>query len=129
MADLDYHEGEFIARESRHSTMVILKCPSTIPKFVMDKENLLDRVAHLAGFSDVNFAKHPDFANTFKVKGKAKPEIYDFFDDEMIDFFQSNKAFHVESNGQSLLIFEKERVGILREIKQLVSFAAGWPPS
>ncbi len=124
LADLDYHEGEFIARETRHSTMMILKLPTGIPSFVMDKENLLDRVAYLAGFSDINFSKHPDFSQTFKVKGTDKKEIHRFFDDEHIDFFQSNKAFHVESNGEALLIFEKERVAILTEIKQLVSFAS-----
>ena len=124
LADLDYHEGEFITRESRHSTMVILKLPVSIPAFVMDKELLLDRVAHLAGFKDINFHLHPDFSKSFKLKGTDVDGIMHFFDDELIEFFQSNKAFHLESNGEALLIFEKERLGILREIKQLVSFAS-----
>lgn len=128
LADLDYHEGEFISRESRHSTMAILKMPVSIPDFVMDKELLLDKVAHLAGFSDINFHLHPDFSKTFKVKGNDHQSIKHFFDDELIEFFQANKAFHLESNGDSLLIFEKERLGILREIKQLVSFASRLAP-
>ncbi len=123
LADLDYHEGEFISRESRHSTMVILRLPRQIPHFVMDQELLLDRVAHLAGFTDINFYLHPDFSKTFKLKGHDEKAMRQFFDDELIEFFQSNKAFHLESNGDELLIFEKERLGIIREIKQLVSFA------
>lgn len=124
LADLDYHEGEFIARESNHSTMVALHCPEPLPHFVMNKENLLDRVAYLAGFNDIYFAKHPDFSKNFKVKGKKDHDLYLFFDDDVIEFFQSNKAFHVESDGRDLLIFEKERISTLSEIKQLVSFAS-----
>lgn len=124
MADIDYHTGEFIVRETSHSTMVMLDLPENIPHFVMDKEKLLDRVAYLAGFSDINFSKHPDFSVAFKLKGRERHAIQQFFDDDIIEFFQANKAFHVESNGHALLIFEKERQGILREIKQLVSFAS-----
>ncbi len=123
MADLDYHEGEFIMRETLHSTMVALKMPAAIPKFTMDKENLLHRVAHLAGFDDIHFPKHPDFSKAFELKSDETEKVMQFFDDDLIDFFQSNKSYHVESNGLALLLFEKERVATLREIKQLVSFA------
>ena len=124
LADLDYHEGALITRESHHSTMVLLALPASIPSFVMEKELLLDRVAHLAGFRDIDFKMHPDFSRSFKVKGQDRDALHRFFDDELIEFFQSNKAFHLESNGEALLIFEKERLGIIREIKQLVSFAS-----
>lgn len=124
MADIDYHEGEFIVRENMHSTMVILKLPYEIPKFVLDEEDLLDKVAHLAGFNDINFAMHPDFSSSFKLKGSDKVAIQQFFNDTLIDFLQSNKPYHIESNGEALLIFEKERLSVLSEIKQLVSFAS-----
>ena len=123
MADLDYHEGEFIARESLHSTMICLHLPVRVAEFVMDKENLLDRVAYLAGFRDINFKSHTDFSQRFKLKGDDLLNIRRFFNDEVINFFESNKLYHVESNGHSLLIFEKERISTLSEIKQLVSFA------
>lgn len=124
LADLDYHEGEFITRESRHSTMIILRLPQTVPSFVMDNELLLDRVAHLAGFTNINFRLHPDFSKTFKLKGNEESAIIQFFDDELIEFFQANNGFHLESNGNALLIFEKERLSIIGEIKQLVNFAS-----
>ncbi len=123
MVDIDYHEGEFIAQENRHATMVILDLKQEIPRFVLDKEDLLDKVAHLAGFNDINFSMHPDFSENFKLKGQNTPELHQFFDNELIEFLQSNKPFHIESNGNALLIFEKERLGTLSEIKQLVSFA------
>ncbi len=124
LADVDYHEGEFILRENIHSTMVVLSLPYSIPMFVLDKENLLDKVANLAGFNDINFKRYPEFSRVFRLKGKEESEIRNFFSGALIDFLQENKAYHIESNGSSLLIFEKERLSSLSEIKQLVSFAS-----
>jgi len=123
MADIKYHEGELIGKENLHSTMIMLDLPYEIPQFVLDKENLLDRVAYLAGFKDINFSMHIDFSHRFKLKGDDEKRIRQFFNDEILSFFEENKAFHIESNGLSLLIFEKERLNTISEIKQLVSFA------
>lgn len=122
-ADIHYYEGEYTARQHLHSTMVELVLPKNIPTFVLNKENLLDRVAHFAGFRDINFEKHPDFSTRFNLQGDDETAIRQFFDDDLILFFEENKAFHLESNGKGLLIFEKERLSTIGEIKQLISFA------
>lgn len=123
LADIHYHEGEYAARRSKHSTMVKLKLPQKIPQFVLNKENLLDRVAAMAGYQDINFSKHPDFSRRFNLKGEDEKAIYKFFDSQLLDFFENNVELHLESDGHSILIFEKERLCTIREIKLLVNFA------
>lgn len=123
LADIHYYQGEYDALQHLHSTMVRLFLPYEIPKFVLNKENLLDRVAQIAGFREITFEMHPDFSRRFNIKGNDQKGIRHFFDRSLIDFLEENKAFHIESNGQALLIFEKERLGTISEIKQLVSFA------
>lgn len=123
LADVHYHAGEYAARQSFHSTMVKLALPQMIPQFVLDRENLLDRVAALAGYRDINFARHPDFSHRFKLKGEDEKAVHQFFDNDLIDFFESNIELHLESDGSSILIFEKERLCTIREIKLLVNFA------
>lgn len=122
-ADLHYHEGEVTVRQRLHSTMVEIILPENIPTFVLNKENLLDRVAALAGFQDISFNRYPDFSRRFKLQGEDAQDIRRFFDRDIIGFFEENNEYHVESNGKALLIFEKERLSTIREIKQLVSFA------
>jgi len=46
--DLEYHEGEFIARESLRSTVLIVQEFTNMPDFILDKENLFGRIASAA---------------------------------------------------------------------------------
>ncbi|MCE2496892.1 MAG: hypothetical protein J4F31_10015 [Flavobacteriales bacterium] len=45
------------------------------------------------------------------------------FDDRIIQFFEGNPLYHIESNGKQLLIFEKDRLANVSEYKIMVSFA------
>jgi len=121
--DLDYHEGEFIAREPKHATILIIELPVEIPEFIMDKERLLDRVGHLAGFRDIGFANHREFSQRFRLKGEKRFSLRRFFDDSVIHFFETNPLYHIESNGHQLLIFEKDRLATVSEYKIMVNFA------
>ncbi len=123
MADVNYHEGELVAKNNLNSTMIVLNLPNKVPEFTLDKENLLDRVTYVAAFKDINFSTHIDFSHRFKLKGDDEKQIRNFFNDRLITFFEENKSFHMESNGLSLLIFDRERLNTISEIKQLVSFA------
>lgn len=121
--DLDFHEGELIAREPKHASIVVLDLPVAIPEFIMDKERLLDRVGQLAGFREINFKGHADFNRRFKLRGDKRFAMRRLFDDRIIRFFEGNPLYHIESNGHQLLIFEKDRLASVSEYKIMVSFA------
>ncbi len=123
LADVYFAEGAYTAEQHLQSTMVELFLPQGLPTFVLNKENLLDRVANLTGFQDIRFEMHPDFSHRFNLRGDEPEAIRQFFSAELIAFFEANKEYHLESNGKGLLIFEKERLSTISEIKQLVSFA------
>lgn len=124
LADIDFHQGEFIARGTTHSTMLSLHIPTKVPQFVLDRERLLDRVAALAGFNDINFENHPEFSNKFRLRGNNEEALREFFSDELIQLLSVHPEYHLEARGNQLLIFEKERLAGANEIKGLVSFAA-----
>lgn len=121
--DLDYHRGEFIARDVYHSTFIVLEFDFELPSFHMDKELLIDRVANLATHKDLNVPEFPDFSRRFRLSGKNEEEVLSFFDVDLILFFESNPIYHIESKGKKLLIFKKERLLSPSEIKGMVSFA------
>jgi len=120
--DLEYSEGEFIAKETIRSTMFYLSLNTIIPEFTLDKEGFLEKAYAFAGYTDINIEKHQDFSNRFYLLGKKPREIKQFFSNELIHFFESNPYYHVESNGNSILVFSKERVASLKEIKALLYF-------
>lgn len=120
--DIEFSEGEFIAKEVIRTSMLHINLNISVPVFSLDRESLIDKVYALAGFSDINFENHPDFSKRFHLIGENEDKIKSFFHDDLIHFFESNPYYHIESNGSSLLIFSKQRLASTKEIKALLDF-------
>ena len=120
--DIEFSEGEFIAKEVVRSTMLHVNLNISIPEFTLDREGFLEKVSAFAGFKDIPIENHEDFSKRFYLMGENVVEISKFFNDDVTHFFESNPYYHVESNGSALLIFGKERLASVKEIKALFDF-------
>ena len=120
--DMEFSEGEFIAKEVVRTTMMYLKLDRQIPEFTLDKEGFLERIYGFAGFKDIPIKNRPDFSKRFYLLGEDAENIIAFFDDRLVTFFESNPYYHIESNGEALLIFNRERLASTKEIKTLYDF-------
>ena len=120
--DIEFSEGEFIAKEVVRSTMLHIKLDKDIPEFTLDREGFLEKVYAFAGFKDIPIENHTDFSNRFYLLGEDTEAIQRFFTDQITHFFESNPYYHIESNGQDLLIFGRERLASIKEIKALYDF-------
>ena len=120
--DINYSEGEFIAKENVRTTMLHIKLDCQVPEFRLDREGFLERVYAFAGFKDIPIENHNDFSKRFYLLGENEDAIKHFFDDDLVHFFESNPYYHVESNGAGLLVFIKERLAGIKEIKALYDF-------
>ncbi|MFQ3238325.1 MAG: carbonic anhydrase [Olleya marilimosa] len=54
--------------------------------------------------------------------GEHTQAIQPFFIDEITHFFESNPYYHIESNGEDLLVFRRERLASIKQIKALYDF-------
>ncbi len=120
--DIEFSEGEFIAKEVVRSTMLHIKLNNSIPEFTLDREGFLERVYAFAGFKDIVIQEDNDFSKHFYLLGEDEEQIKAFFNTEITQFFESNPYYHVESRGNCLLIFGKERLASIKEIKALLDF-------
>lgn len=120
--DIEFSEGEFIAKEVVRSTMLYIQLDKNIPEFTLDREGFLERVYAFAGFKDIPIQDHSDFSKRFYLLGEDLEAIKSFFNDDIIHFFESNPYYHIESNGKALLVFGKERLASIKEIKALFDF-------
>jgi len=68
---------------------------------------VFDRVMAFSGYKDINFEMYPDFSNKFLILGNNEIEIRSFFTEEIVRFFEEHQIYHLESNGEALLIFDK----------------------
>ena len=120
--DVHYSEGEFIAKEVIRASMLHLTLSKEIPVFTLDRETFLQRVYSLAGFTDINLEDHSDFSKRFYLRGEDQEAIRSFFTNELVQFFESNPYYHIESNGTSILVFSRTRLASIKELKALLDF-------
>lgn len=120
--DIEFSEGEFIAKEVVRTTMLYIDLGAKAPVFTLDKEGFLHKVYGFAGFEDIDIKNHPDFSNRFYLLGEDDKGVKEYFNDKLVHFFESNPYYHIESNGDHLLIFDKERLASVKEVKALLDF-------
>lgn len=122
LCDVEFSEGELIAKEVAKTTVLCMKLDKPVPVFTLDKEGLLDFIYGVAGFKDIQIENHPDFNKRFFLSGEDPLEIQRFFSDSLILFLESNPYYHIETNGDSILILKKERLLSVKEIKAMLYF-------
>lgn len=120
--DVQFSEGELIAKQIIKATMLHIHIKKELPEFTLDKEGIFEYIYHFAGYNDVSIKNHPDFNNRFYLSGKNKQKIKEFFTDELILFFESNKYYHIEATKTGLLVIGNERLASVKEIKALAYF-------
>ncbi|MFH4969289.1 SulP family inorganic anion transporter [Gaetbulibacter sp. M240] len=121
--DIEFSEGEFIAKGMGRITMFYIELGRPIPEFTLNKEGFLERIAAFSGYhQDIDVEHHEDFSERFHLYGSNKKEVVALFNADLIHFFESNPYYHVESNGNALLLFSKERVAGMKELKALFDY-------
>ncbi|NNF36156.1 MAG: SulP family inorganic anion transporter [Saprospiraceae bacterium] len=126
ISDVTFSEGAAFTAEVFNTTVMVLKLNNSIPVFSMEKEGvfekLFDRVLAFTGYEDIDFKMYPEFSNKFLIMGNNEEEIKSFFTEKIIRFFESQQVFHIESNGEALLIFEKVKLARTDESIQLIEY-------
>ncbi|MGY6648267.1 SulP family inorganic anion transporter [Wenyingzhuangia sp. IMCC45574] len=120
--DVVFTEGAFIARQLIRTTVYHVRLKNTIPEFAIDKEGLLEFIKQYTEFADIEVPNHPDFNKRFYLSGTEEDKILEFFTDDIVLFLESNDYYHIESNGNGLLIFNKERLASVKEVKAMIDF-------
>lgn len=126
VADVTFNEGNAFTAETFNTTLMILKLNKKLPIFTMEKEGVLekiiDRVMAFTGYKDINFEMYPDFSKKFLLMGPNEDEIRSFFTDEIIQFFENHQIYHIESNGESMVIFDKIKLARTDETISFIDY-------
>ena len=65
---------------------------------------------------------NPDFSKKYLLSGSNEGEIRNFFTKEIISFFEKKKLYHIESNGEALLILDKTKLARTDETISFIDF-------
>jgi MFS superfamily sulfate permease-like transporter len=126
IAEVTFSEGAAFNAEIFTVSVLILKLNKTIPIFSLEKEGifekLFDRVMAFSGFKDIDFKMYPDFSKKFLLLGKNEKRIRTFFTGEIVRFMENHHIYHLESNGEALLIFDKVKLARTDETIALINY-------
>ena len=130
IADIVFDEGALLALEVYQTTVQVVRLPSPIPRFIIDKEGLFekvfDKVKVFSGGKqrDIDFKKYSDFSNKFQLSGEDENAIRAFFTEDLILFLEKNEIHHIESNGEALMIFKYLHIARTDEVEHMLTFAS-----
>lgn len=128
ISDIVFDEGALLALEVYQTTVQVVRLPSPIPRFIIDKEGLFDKIfdrvkVFSGGKGDINFKKYSGFSAKFQLSGEDESAIRNFFTEDLIDFLEKNEIHHIESNGEALMIFKYLHIARTDEVKNMLLFA------
>ena len=128
IADIVFDEGAMLALEVYQTTVQIVKLPSSIPRFIIDKEGLFDQIfdrvkALSRSNRDIEIMKHPGFSHKFNLSGEDEVAVRNFFTDDLIHFLDENEIHHIESNGEALMIFKYIHIARTEEVQKMLTFS------
>jgi len=131
IADIVFDEGALLALEIYQTTVQVVRLPSPIPRFIIDKEGLFDKIFdRVMAFSEsslhIHFMKHAAFSGKFHLSGEDEDEdaIRSFFNDDLIRFLEQNEIHHIESNGEALMIFTYLHIARTDEVPSMLEFSS-----
>lgn len=126
IADVNFSEGGAFTAETFNTTLILLKLNKKIPVFTMEKEGvfekIFDRVMAYTGYKDIDFDMYPNFSKKFLITGNKEAEIRAFFTAEVIRFFETHQIYHLESNGEALIIFDKIKLARTDETVKFIDY-------
>jgi MFS superfamily sulfate permease-like transporter len=117
--------GEFKAQIFHVSVLSIADLHMGIPIFNMEKEMLMAKIMDKAFINDIDFKEFPLFSNKYTLNGINEDQIRRFFTKEIIEYFENNDIYNIESLGAELLIYKSNRVATVEELKEMLNFGKG----
>ncbi|MEQ8238753.1 MAG: SulP family inorganic anion transporter [Cyclobacteriaceae bacterium] len=92
------------------------------PIFTLELESLYDKVNDLAIGQDIDFENHPIFSDRFLLRGPDESAVREFFNPVILSFIETYLAYHIESNGKSLIVYRFDGKMGKEETTSLIKF-------
>ncbi len=124
VSDLVIEEGAQLTKQRNIKTALFIDMNNLqVPQFALEKESFFDKMLGAAGWDDIDFKGHASFSEHYLLKGPDEHGIRTFFTEELLNYLDENRGYHMEGKPGALLVYK--RVGEITpiEIKELADFA------
>ncbi|MEM9919031.1 MAG: hypothetical protein AAF990_13100, partial [Bacteroidota bacterium] len=123
LVDVTFEEGSDIFPEEYSTTIGLLKLPSSIPKFTIEKKDFIDKVLPIFEHKDIDYVLYEDAPKDFIVKVEDVQAMDVFLTDKLKVLIEVSGLHHLESNGEAILIFSNDfALAQVRDYVKMIQF-------
>lgn len=101
---------------------LLIKTRRELPIFTLDREGVYEKITDLAYKADIDFEAYPIFSDKFELKGPEEQKIREFFHPGLIRKVEEYPYFHIESNGNAIIIHRFDNAQDQNAIRELIRF-------
>lgn len=124
LIDVRFEEGVDIFPDEYHTTIGLLKLPFPIPEFTIEKKDFLDRVLPISEHQDIDYSIYHNAPKNYLVKVNDIPAMDTFLTDKLKVLIEISGLHHLESNGETILIFNDNfALAKVKDYIKMIQFA------
>ena len=101
---------------------LLIKTPADLPVFILNREGFFEKLTDMVNQEDIDFEDYPVFSDTFVLKGPNEEKIRDFFHRGLIRKIEAHPHFHIESNGEAIILYRFDKKDDNAAINELIRF-------
>ncbi|MFN8178048.1 MAG: hypothetical protein U0167_08970 [bacterium] len=95
----------------------------SLPPFELRPENVLDKVASVLGWMDIDFDNRPDFSSAYLLRGPDEAAIRRAFGTAVLAFFEKSRGWSVEAEDPWLLVYRGSKCVKPEELEKFLEEA------
>jgi len=119
--DVTFDEGALLGAEVYQATLQVIETGQQLPLFVLEREELLDKLFVMSGYDEFDYSVFTDFSSKFVLKSPDEAAVRAFFTPERVTFFDTHEIYHVESCGDALLV-KYYRLATPQSLQEMLRF-------
>ena len=121
-SEIVYDQSPDTASADSQLAALIIKPPTDMPVFILEREGFFDKITDLAYRADIDFEAYPVFSDQFVLKGPNEEAIRKFFHPGIIRKVEQYPDFHIESNGEAIILYRFDQAEDDESISELIRF-------
>ena len=121
-SEIIYDQTPDTASADSQLSALIIKPPTDMPVFMLEREGFFEKVTDLAYRADIDFDAYPVFSDKFVLKGPNEAAIRSFFHPGIIRKVEQHPHFHMESNGEAIILYRFDKSDEDESISELIRF-------
>ena len=120
--DYQFTTGSGKNQSTHRQTVLVVEANSLqLPPLTMRPESLLDAIANVFGFRDIDFEDSPEFSRGFVLKSPNEELTRKLFDAEVFQFFVERRDASLEANRSRMVFYRRGKSVLPRDLKSFLA--------